>query len=135
MQERAQALADQFQTATRHDGTRYLIAPEDSDAHEIVRRVHLEVFDGILPNDWVYEATRDTLQLIAESDEFEPYDAANLIDYFSITAYQWAADHPAFRAFVNDAMARDRYTDIYDAIAAGQAAALIAIAETIVSHI
>ena len=45
------------------------------------------------------------------------------------------ADHPAFRAFVNDAMARDRYTDIYDAIAAGQAAALIAIAETIVSHI
>jgi hypothetical protein len=127
-QDAATLIAAQVTTATRQDGTTYTTAADDSDARQLVRDVHFNVFDGMLPNDWVYENTRAIVNLFTEDDDPDAYELA---DDYTTDLYAWLTDNLLFAGFVNVAMADYHYESIDTAIQSGQQNALGEMADCI----
>jgi hypothetical protein len=117
-QDAATLIAAQFTTATRQDGTTYTTAADDSEARQLVRDVHFQVFEGMLPHDWVYKNTCAIVNLYAENDD-QDESAYELADGY----YSWP-DNPVFIGFVNEAMAETHIDSLDNAIYAGQENAL-----------
>lgn len=40
----------------------------DTKAHDLVKGIHFDLFDGKLPNDWVYDTTLSILEKLTEYD-------------------------------------------------------------------
>ena len=114
----------QFTTATRPDGTVYITAPDDSDARQLVRKVHFDIFDGMLPNDWVYTKTSEIVNSFAAGGDENGEVAEQSVDLYTTDLYAWLNDNLLFAAFVNDNMQYEHFTSIDAAISRGQYDAL-----------
>ena len=109
MQDTARALASAFETATRPDGTPYVRLREGAPQWmaDAVRVAH----DGVLPNDWIYQACQEAADALAEALEYEEdlHDAASehahsRTDIYPSDLCRWLADVVPAQDYCGEAM-------------------------------
>ncbi len=123
-QDAASIINAQFTTATRPDGSIYITADDASDARQLVRKVHFDIFDGILPNDWVYSKISEIVNSFAAGADENGEVADQSVDLYTSDLYAWINDNLLFAAFVNENMEYEHFTSIDEAISRGQYDAL-----------
>lgn len=108
-----QALAsryvEQFEAATRADGTEYVRVMEgapDADAlHDLLFEVHRN--GATLPDDTFYRLAREALEYIADTDESEDgHDFADgCTDTYYVDLVAWLAEAPSLHgSYIEDAI-------------------------------
>ena len=135
-------LALTFEAAKRDDGTIYYKlkkSPPDWLPENFMRDVH-ESVDGPsprLPNDWIYTQTAYAAVTLADYDDPHDDDIAHevadgLVEVYTASLYEWAADHGNNRALIDEAEEElGKAEDHEKAIMLGQYLAL----ERIVRHL
>lgn len=125
--ERAAQLREQFANKTRESGEAYITA--EGPALELVQAVHMRVFDGLLPNDWVFDKCAGILEALGDgSDADEIPDS--LVDVYTSDLVEWA-QVAAFRGWIDSAMSEIHCHELDSAIRSGQWSALLAMSSVI----
>lgn len=130
----AASLSEQFRTQTRPDGSNYTTVEEGSAARELVQKIHFDVFDGMFPNDWVYEKTRALVDSIEGYDDPSDYLGEIVdsnVDIYTYDLLMWVGDTQHFMEYVDEAMEELEPKSLTQAIQMGQYGALCAMASVI----
>ena len=102
----AEEVSSQFTIATREDGTEYTTAPEFSAARRMVRDCHFDLFDGTLPNDWIYSTLADITDAYANGEDDSYALADQLTDMYTNDLLNWCQE-PFAMPYLDDAMQPD----------------------------
>lgn len=132
----AASISDQFRTQTRPDGSNYTTAEEGSAARELVQKIHFDVFNGMFPNDWVYEKTHALVDSIEEYDDPSDYlweIVVSNVDIYTYDLLMWVGSNLQFMGWVDEAFSTwgTEIDSLTQAIQMGQYEALSAMASVI----
>ncbi len=128
IREEAKEIGDMFETKQRPDGTDYVTCSSESDAKALMYALHQDILNGGLPDDWLYETARNSLVRIAEDEYTDEWDLA---DDQTSDLLRWALASPIYCSYTDDAMIETRPESLWNALKAGQAAAIHEITERI----
>jgi len=110
-----------FQLKNRTDGTQFvcLIGQAPSELQDLIRKVHFDLFDNSLPNDWIYSVIHDAL-----GDLLHDHRDDILIepDCYYHDLYKWLGE-PFAHGLCNEALDMGSCTDIYNIIGVAQCTA------------
>jgi hypothetical protein len=108
---------------TREDGTSYTTLTDE--AREWMRDLVQDAHNGMLPDDWKYDAIASTLEFIADRDDWEDAQdewADGMTDVYSSDLVTWFGSHGAREDYVD--RAREEFGDagesIWDELRRGQ---------------
>lgn len=116
--------SDYFVEDIKNDGeTRFIKIREGAPEalHDFVRSVHVDEFDGLWPNDWVYRTISQAFDELEENGN--DIDGVNIEpDCYYSDLDKWFCDNRIFSSICDDAVAEGLVSgkEIYKTIAAGQ---------------
>ncbi len=109
-----------FKSKTRPDGSTFMVAHgAPSELEELIKLIHFSIFEGCLPNDWVFEIISQAFDDLEET----PFDDITLeCDVYYHDLWKWFGNGFA-HGFCNEAMEEglcEGLKDIYAIIGWGQ---------------
>lgn len=100
----AKAMAGRFTQRTRDDETRYTTLSDGAEPW--MRDVVQDAHNGMLPDDWRYDAIAAAVEFIADRDDWEDasYEFANdQVDVYDSDVIAWFASHSMRRDYCEEA--------------------------------
>ena len=114
----ATEVAQQFETATRPDGTRYVCRKNEHRAEDWIQDMIRAAHGDMLPDDYVYQYASDALDAIAEGDEDGEYSILEP-DVYTRDLLNWVGSDLNRVAYVDEAISEGAET-LFDALTRGQ---------------
>ena len=100
----ARAMSGRFTRKTREDGTSYTTLTDAAD--EWMRDVVRDAHNGMLPDDWRYDAVAAAVEFIADNEDWEDRldeFADGCVDVYNYALSAWLSSHAVRGAYVDEA--------------------------------
>lgn len=94
-----------FTNKVRDNGKEFYCLKDGApiEIQELIRAIHFDIFEGAMPNDWVYATIMEAFEDITDNDS---YDINDLIttDIYNSDLFQWLQDCPYSQCFCDEAL-------------------------------